>query len=154
MPRGRPPALTPAKIERVARLIWLAYTDKQIGIMTGVSYKTIAKARTGDMFPRIAQRALEFEEPYREKMWAEGFQGGIAWMLERRYPSQFAKPEVQLTFKQNNYTQNNLQINITRAEMKAIEAEASPVRNKVKEMFASYRPALPGNGNGHAKEAS
>src|SRR5215469_6915008 len=128
MPRtGRPPAITKAKEERIAELIWLAYTDRQIGIMTGISYKTIAKARGGEFFPRIAQRALEFEEPYRKKMWAEGFQGGIAWMLERRYPSQFAKPEIQLSLNNNHFTQNNLQINITRAEMKEIEKEAAPV---------------------------
>src|SRR5262245_47438081 len=148
MPRtGRPPILTPAKQERVAKLIWLAYTDRQIAIMTGLDTRTIGRARSGDKYPRIAQRALEFEEPFRIKMWQEGFQGGIAWMLERRYPAQFAKPEIQLSFQHNSFTQNNLSIHITRAEMKEIEAEAAPVRESVKKMFAGYRPAL-GNGNG------
>jgi hypothetical protein len=149
MPKGRPPAITKAKEARIAELIWLAYTDQQIGTMTGVSYKTIARARNGNLCPRIARCALEYEEPFRKKMWAEGFQGGIAWMLERRYPSQFAKPEIQLSF-QNNYTQNNLSINITRAEMTAIEAVAAPVRESVKKMFAHYKPQL-GNGDGDAK---
>jgi len=147
MPRtGRPPLLTQAKQNRVAELIFLAYTDKQIGLLVDVSYKTIAKARTGDMFPLIARKALEYEEPFRRKMYSE-FCGGTAWMLERRYPAQFAKPEVQLTFQHNSFTQNNLSIHITRAEMKEIEKEAAPVRESVKKMFANYKPAQLGNGN-------
>jgi hypothetical protein len=72
-------------------------------------------------------------------------------MLERKYPQQFAKPEIQLSFQQN-FTQNNLSIHITREEVKTIEAEAAPVRESVAKMFASYRPAL-GNGqpNGEPK---
>jgi hypothetical protein len=150
MPKGRPPLLTQEKQKRIGELIWLAYTDKQIAILTGLEVRTIGRARTGDKYPRIAQYALEFEEPFRRKMWNEGFQGGIAWMLERRYPSQFAKPEIQLSF-QNNFTQNNLSIHITKAEIKEIEAQASPVRESVRKMFASYKPAL-GNGNGNANE--
>lgn len=151
MPRGRPPLLTLAKQDRVGELIFLAYTDKQIALLTGVSYKTIAKARTGEMFPHIAKKALEFEEPFRRKMYSE-FCGGTAWMLERRYPSQFAKPEVQLTFQQNHFTQNNLSIHITNSEARAIEVAAEPVRESVKAMYARYKPAL-GNGNDNGGRA-
>ena len=155
MPRGRPTVLTKARQTKIAELIWLAYTDQQIAVMVGVNKKTIQRARNADYCPRIAQLALEFEEPYRRKMWAEGFQGGIAWMLERRYPSQFARPEVQLSLS-NNLNVNALQINISSVEAKEIAAQAAPEQLKVKEMFAQYRPALPeaGNGNGQQKSQS
>jgi hypothetical protein len=34
-----------------------------------------------------------------------------------------------------------------------IEAEAAPIREKVRQMFAAYRPALRGNGNGEGQRA-
>jgi len=144
---GRPPLLTQAKQDRIAELIFLAYTDKQIAMLVDLDFRTIARARTGEKYPRIAKKSLEYEEPFRRAMYSE-FCGGTAWMLERRYPTQFAKPEVQLTFQQNHFTQNNLSIHITRAEMKEIEKEAAPVRESVKKMFANYKPAQLGNGNG------
>ena len=151
MPRGRPTVLTQAKQKRIAELIWLAYTDKQIAALVGVSYKTIARARNGDLCPCIQKIALEYEEPYRRKFWTTTqFQGGIAWMLERRYPTQFSKPEIQLALS-NNLTMNTLSINITAGEAKAIEGKAEPVRASVKEMFARYRPQLE-NGNGNAEQ--
>jgi hypothetical protein len=152
MPGGQPKLITKAKEERVARLIFLAYTDSQIATMVGVCKKTIQRARHAEYSPRIARLALEYEEPFRQKMWEKGFEGGIAWMLERRYPSQFAKPEVQLSL-QNNYHVNALQINITSVEAKEIAAQALPEQLKVKEMFAQYRPDN-GNGNGEQKSHS
>jgi hypothetical protein len=68
-------------------------------------------------------------------------------MLERKYPTQFAKPEIQLSFS-NSYTQNNLSINISGQEAKQIENEAKPVRDAVSSMFQQYRPPN-GNGNGY-----
>jgi len=152
MRTGRPPAITKAKEDRLAHLIWLAYTDKQIAVMLGISYKTVARARNGDLCPRIKRLALELEEPYRRKLWeGQYLPAGVCWMLERRYPQQFAKPEVQLSFS-NNYSIGALQINITSGEAKQIEAEAAPVRDTVKKMFAQYKPQL-GNGNGNENGA-
>jgi hypothetical protein len=82
--------------------------------------------------------------PYRKRIWdGTGNWCGAAWMLERKYPTQFAKPEIQLSFN-NSYTQNNLSINISGQEAKQIEAEAKPVRDAVAGMFQQYRS---GNGN-------
>jgi hypothetical protein len=69
-----------------------------------------------------------------------------AWILERRFPEDFSRPEVQLNL-QTNVVQNNLSITISSEEAKQIETEAAPVRRKVREMMATYRPGL-GNGNG------
>jgi len=62
-------------------------------------------------------------------------------MLERKYPAQFAKPEIQLNWG-NTYNQNNLSINISGQDAKAIEAQAKPIREEVTQMFEQYRPQL------------
>ena len=66
------------------------------------------------------------------------------WILERRFPELFSRPEVQLNL-QTNVVQNNLTITISPAEIRDIEALAEPVRASVRQMFEQYRP-LHGNG--------
>ena len=75
---------------------------------------------------------------------------GTAWLLERFYPSRFAKPEVQISL-QNTYNQtvNALSISISADEVKQIEAVAEPVRQSVKALYAAYRPNQ-GNGDQNA----
>jgi hypothetical protein len=73
-----------------------------------------------------------------------------SWILERRFPELFSRPEVQLNL-QTNVVQNNLTITIAPQEARAIEAEALPVRERVRELFANYRPALSTGGNGEGK---
>jgi hypothetical protein len=51
-----------------------------------------------------------------------------AWILERRFPELFSRPEVQLNL-QTNIVQNNLSITISPEEVREIEAEAVPCRN-------------------------
>ena len=64
----------------------------------------------------------------------------IGWLCERQYYSRWAKPEVQIV--------NALSITISPEEVREIEAEAAPAREKVRKMFAAYRPGALGNGNG------
>jgi hypothetical protein len=77
----------------------------------------------------------------------------LAWQLERAYPAEFARPEVALSLiAQNKTVENHLTINITGAEASQIEAQALPVRQKVAEMIARYRPAISGNGESKVRE--
>src|SRR6516225_6203706 len=63
-----------------------------------------------------------------------------AWILERRFPELFSRPEVQLNLiQQNNTTVNALSITITPQEIQEIEAVAEPVRASVREMFERYK---------------
>ena len=150
MPIGRPTKLTPTLQAKIAELFWLAFTDEQVALVTGVCVRTLRRYRRGELCPQISKAALEREIPYRKRVWdGVGNWCGAAWMLERKYPTQFAKPEIQLSFN-NSYTQNNLSISINSAEAKTIEAEARPVREKIEGMFKAYRPQL-GNGNGDDK---
>ena len=47
------------------------------------------------------------EKPYRKKIYKgePGWQGA-AWMLERKYASQFARPDIQLSLNTSNTTTN------------------------------------------------
>jgi hypothetical protein len=154
MPTGRPTKLTPAVQAQIAELFWLAFTDEQIAIFTGVCSKTIQRARHGRFCPAIKKAEIAREIGYRKRIWAgTGNWCGASWFLERKYPTQFAKPEIQLSF-QNNYTQNNLSINITSTEAKEIEAIAEPVRQSVKAMFSHYKPGQLGTGEGNGNGAS
>jgi hypothetical protein len=72
----------------------------------------------------------------------------LAWSLERTEASSFARPEVQLNLiQQNNVTENRLSITISAQELKEVEAQASPEREKVRQMFAAYRPGALRGGN-------
>ena len=144
MPRiGRPTVLTPALKTRIAELFWLAFTDAQVAFMCDINVRTIERIRAGGFCREIKRAELEREAKYRKRIWdSKVIPAGICWMLERKYPTQFAKPEIQLSFN-NSYTQNNLSISIDVKETKQIEAQALPIRSKIEDMFKAYRPQLP-----------
>ena len=146
MPKlGRPSKLTPALIAKIAECFFVAFTDQQIADFCDIDRKTIQKIRAGSLFPEIKKAELERERKYRLRIW-DGLANwcGAAWFLERKYPEQFAKPEIQLGF-QSSYTQNNLSVQITSGDAKTIEAEAKPIRTKIEEVFKQYRPQPNGN---------
>ncbi len=149
MPAGRPTKLTPALIEKIAELFFLAFSDAQVAEFTGVSERTIRRARSGELWPSIKKAEIAREMPYRKRIWdGVGNWCGAAWMLERKYPTQFAKPEVQLQINTANTTVNNNNTLIVTAEVagqmghRVKEADA-----KVTELFKRKDPQLK-NGNG------
>jgi flagellar motor component MotA len=153
-PTGRPTKKTQTVENQIAELFFLAFTDKQVAELVEVSERTVRRWRSGGFCPAIKKAELEREKSYRQRIWdGVGNWCGAAWMLERKYPTQFAKPEIQLSF-QNNYTQNNLSISISGTEAKEIEAIAEPVRQSVKEMFSHYKPGQLGTGDGNGNGAA
>jgi hypothetical protein len=77
--------------------------------------------------------------------------GRAAWLTERLMPQRYSKPEVQIAINNSfNQTVNALSITIAPEEIREIEAQAEPVRRKVREMMATYRAGL-GNGNGEGQ---
>ena len=148
MKPGPTPKLTQATLEKIGELLFLAFTDPQIAFYLGISQKTLASWRKLEAFSRAKKIEMEWEIPMRHKVWnSTGYWQGAAWYLERKYPAQFAKPEIQLSLN-NSFTQNNLSISLSSPEAKVLEAEAVPVRAAVAGMFEKYRPAGNGNGNG------
>jgi hypothetical protein len=153
MPTGRPKLISGANIRKVADCFFDGLTDDETALLCGIHVKTIKRARAGEFCPEIKKAEAGRLQFYlrairdgKQRDWVR-----IAWFLERRYPERFARPEIQLSFN-NNYTQNNLSINITSSEAKEIEAIAEPVRRNVKEMFSHYKPGQLGNGNGNGHD--
>lgn len=108
MPGGRPPKLTPALQDKIAELFFLAFTDEQVATFCSIDPRTIRRYRAGEFCPAIKIAELERERKYRLKIWnAKGFWQGAAWMLERKYPTQFAKPEIQLGVNMSSHVTHN-----------------------------------------------
>jgi len=64
------------------------------------------------------------------------------WLIERQYPTQFSKPEIQISLSNSfNQTVNVLSITIAPQEIREIEAIAESVRASVKERLRQYRPS-------------
>jgi hypothetical protein len=64
-----------------------------------------------------------------------------AWLLERRFPESFSRPERQSHLAiQNNLVENSLTINVTAGEAADIERRAAPIRESVQKMFERCRP--------------
>jgi hypothetical protein len=149
MPAGRPTVLTKANISLIAEALLYGLSDEEIGLLSGMSYKTVSKVRAGQLVPEIKKAEVGRKMMYIRRI-TEGKRADWArwaWFLERRFPKEFSKPEIQLSLQQN-YNVSALSINITSVEAKEIAAQALPEQLKVKEMFAQYRPALPEAGNG------
>ena len=103
MPTGRPSNLTPALQQKIARYLFLAFTDEQIATACGIGVRSLYRYRAdGRLWQSIKRLELEREAQYREKIWnAKGFWQGAAWYLERKYPAQFAKPEILMAVNNN-----------------------------------------------------
>ena len=131
-------------------MLFLHFHDFQIALACNVPLKTYRSWQNSPEFLRVRVIEIEHEIPLRRRIWnSEGYWQGACWYLERKYPNQFAKPEIQLAVN-NSYTQNSLSLTISGPELKEIEADAKPVREKVSKMLEHYRESL-GNGNGDQK---
>ena len=60
-----------------------------------------------------------------------------AWILERRFPELFSRPEVQLSVS-NTANHNALSITISLEEAKQIEERAASIRESARQMLEAY----------------
>jgi hypothetical protein len=147
MPAGRPTKLTKALEKQIAELFWLAFTDEQVATIVGINERTIRRYRAGDFCPAIKIAELQREAIYRKRIWAaKGYWQGAAWMLERKYPSQFAKPEIQMQITNNtlNQTTNNCLV-ISAEAAEGVISRIQSADAKVGSLFKKRN----GNQNGH-----
>jgi hypothetical protein len=157
--RGRPTKRTPQLEKALMTAIGTGAPYRIACMACGISEDVFANWRRADLVfaeqvERVAgQTALRLLQKI-EAQGKENF-SACAWLLERRFPESFSRPEVQLNLiQQNNVTQNYLSISITAGEYAGIEAVADPVRQSVASMFSQYKPGLIGNGEGaDVKEA-
>jgi hypothetical protein len=150
MPAGQPTKLTPAKIKEFAELLFLGFTDEQIALYLGIHQKTIQRARRGDFCPAIKRAEIAREMKYRQRTWegSDGWQGA-AWNLERRYPAQYSKPEIQFQINNNtlHQTVNNTLV-VTAEVARDISSRVHDVDAKIERLLKDKRGSN-GNGNSH-----
>jgi hypothetical protein len=123
---------TKALINLIAGCIFDGLTDEETALLAGISSKTITRIRQGDECPSIKVATLERKRHY-IRLIRDSNEGGnhwqrIAWFLERRYPKEFAKPEVQLQITDASTTNNTIVITAEQAQglrsrSSAIESE-------------------------------
>ena len=151
MRTGRPKAITKEMEKTIAELFWLAFTDEQVALFTDISVRTIERARAGTFCRAIKKAEIKREMIYRKKIWGRANNWpGIAWFLERKYPTQFAKPEIQLQIN-NNQTINNTALIVTAEVAGVISSRVREVDAKIEKLLKDKRG---GNGNGHPPEAN
>ena len=143
---GRPTKLTPQLLAKIADCFLVAFTDEQTALYCGISSKTIQRIRQGSFCPAIKIAELERELKYRKKIWnAKGYWQGAAWFLERKYPTQFAKPEIQLAVN-NQINQGPTNILVVGPERAAILASRhEQIRAKTRELLEGTN----GDSQGH-----
>ena len=104
---SKPIQLSAKTLKNIAESLFLAYTAEQAAYMAGVSPRTLARLKEEPLWQAILAQSNEMEKPYRQKIYhgQPGWQGA-AWMLERKYASQFARPDIQLSLNTSNTTTN------------------------------------------------
>jgi hypothetical protein len=146
MPAGRPTVLTPEVKRKIADCFLVAFTDEQTAAIVGIHERTIRRMRAGEYCPEVKKAEYEREFKYRMKVWnAKYLPAGICWMLERKYASQFAKPEVQLQINTTNQTVNNTLI-ITAEAAQGISTRVKEADVKIEKLLKDKRPGHNGNG--------
>ena len=149
MPAGRPTKITPKAIKQIAEAFLYGFTDEETALLAGMSEKTIRRARLGQFCPEIKRAEQARKNLYIRRItegkrpdWARW-----AWFLERRFPLQFAKPEIQLSV--NTQTVNNTLI-VTAEVAKTINSRVKDVDAKIERLLKDKRGSN-GNGNSHPK---
>jgi hypothetical protein len=136
----KPLQISEKALTAIAEALFLAFTESQAAYLAGISERTLARIKQTERWQQILQKRLEFEKPFRRKIWngAVGWQGA-AWMLERQYATQLSKPEVQLNLTASSTTNNTLVI--TAEAARELQSRASIIDAQVEKLVASKRSA-------------
>src|SRR3979490_1355645 len=135
MPKiGRPTKLTPPVIAQIAEAFLYGFTDLETATLVDLDVRTIERARRGNFCRAIKRAELARKNLYTRRItegkrpdWARW-----AWFLERRFPLQFAKPEIQLSVNTN--VQNNTLI-VTAEVAGEMSHRVKEANAKVTELF-------------------
>jgi hypothetical protein len=65
----------------------------------------------------------------------------IAWALERGFPSEFGRPEVQLNAQINSQTTTKNVLVITTEVANELERRAAPINREVDELLKAHEPS-------------
>lgn len=100
-PGGRPTKRTPATIARIAEAIANGLPDEYVCALVGIRRETLWSWRNDPEFEEFSNAIKKAEATrleirlQRVEAGEAGWQG-TAWFLERRYPREFSRPELQV----------------------------------------------------------
>ena len=142
---GAPSKKTPATLEAALSAAREGLPLRFCAGLAGITYQSLNEYRKAD--PDFAQRLeTAMSEGVRGK-WLKILAAGnretpnswqpLAWILERSYPSEFGRPEVQLGVQVNQTTNNTLVISVEQAN--ELAARAKPVEAGVAKLVADHQ---------------
>jgi hypothetical protein len=139
---------TPAAIERGLAVAREGLPLRFVAGAMGVTFETLCQWRKDPEFAQALESARtegvllkwgqikKAAEKNPSNSWS-----AIAWLLERGFPSEFGRPEVQLGLTVNNQTTNNTLIITTEAAEK-LSARAKPVEAEVDVLVEAHQAKM------------
>jgi hypothetical protein len=124
---------TKVLIKLIADCLFDGLTDEEIALLAGLSSKTIQRVRAGDDCPTIKAATLQRKRVYIARI-RDGTNSQwqrIAWFLERRYPKEFSKPEVQLQIDASSSSTTNNTLIITAEQAANLRSRSSAIETQL-----------------------
>jgi hypothetical protein len=100
-PGGRPSKRTPEITDKICDSISYGLTDEEVAALVGIDDSTLTRWKKDSEFCGAIKKAVAMRKLDRLKRIEKGEPGwqGTAWAMERLYPKEFSRPEVQLQYK-------------------------------------------------------
>jgi hypothetical protein len=100
-PGGRPTKRTPEITEQICEAISYGLTDEEVAARVGIDDSTLTCWKKIPEFSGAIKKAVVTRKLARLKRIESGEPGwqGTAWAMERQYPKEFSRPEVQLQYR-------------------------------------------------------
>lgn len=136
------PALSPVLINRIARYLFNGFDDFEVSVLTGLGVNTIKELRGGKSDTRVKYQFLILKNAAIERVIkGRGKLSGLMWFLERRWPRQYARADVQLTLASGTTTNNTLIVSAEVAE--SLVARSKTVIEDIDQLIRDKNPDVP-----------
>ena len=132
-PGGRPSKRTPEITVQICDAISYGLTDEEVAAMVGIDDSTLTRWKKDPEFCGAIKKAVAIRKLDRLKRIESGEPGwqGTAWAMERQYPKEFSRPEVQLQYRLAENAAKTGDASISAEELDWLNGEAPRIRQLV-----------------------
>ena len=132
-PGGRPSKRTPEITDKICDAISYGLTDEEVAAMVGIDDSTLTCWKKIPEFSGAIKKAVALRKLDRLKRIEKGEPGwqGTAWAMERMYPKEFSRPEVQLQYKLAENAAKTGGASISAEELDWLNGEGPRIRELV-----------------------